>query len=98
MAVEDFFKDYFETALEPGELLAEIQVPNPPANTGTTFKKFSKVASDYAIVSTAVSITMNSETGICAGVRIALGAVAPIPMRAKRVEKYWGYRRTISCR
>lgn len=87
MGIEGFFKDYFETALKPDELLTEIQVPNLPPDTGIAFKKFSKVMGDYAIVSAAVSITISSKTGTCADVRIALGGVASVPMRAKQAEK-----------
>jgi carbon-monoxide dehydrogenase medium subunit len=87
VAVEDFFKYYLEPALEPGELLSEIQVPNLSPNTGTAFKKISKVTGDYAIASVAVSITIGPKKGSCANVRIGLGGVSSIPLRAKRAEK-----------
>lgn len=86
IASEDFSKDYFETALEPFELLTEIQVPPLPPNTGTAYSKFSIIEGDYAIVSVAVSITLSPD-GQCNNARIVLGAVAPIPIRAKRAEK-----------
>jgi len=40
-----------------------------------------------AIVGVAVSITLGPNDGICTDVRIALGAAAPVPMRAERAEK-----------
>ena len=86
-AVEDFSLDYFETALEPGELLTEIQVPAVPPHTGTAYTKFNVIQSDLATVGVAVSITLGSSDGICQDIRIALGASAPIPMRAKQAEE-----------
>jgi len=87
MAVEDFSKDYFETALQSDEILTEIQVPNPPPSTGTVYRKFSLLEGDYALVSAAVSITLSSKGDTCSDARIVLGAAAPVPMRAVRAEK-----------
>jgi len=86
MAVEDFSLDYFETALEPGELLTEIVVPPVPPHTGIAYTKFNVLDSDLATVGVAVSITLSSNDGICQDVRIALGAAAPTPIRAKQAE------------
>jgi len=86
MAVEDFSLDYFETALEHNELLTEIQVPAAPPHTGTAYTKFNVIESDLATVGVAVSITLRSGDGVCQDVRIALGASAPTPMRAKQAE------------
>ncbi len=86
MAIEDFFLDYFEVALEPGELLTEIQVPATPPRTGTAYTKFNVIESDLATVGVAVSITLGSSDGVCQDVRIALGAAAPTPRRAKQAE------------
>ncbi len=86
-AIEDFSLDYFETALEPGELLTEIQVPVVPPHTGTAYTKFTVIESDLATVGVAVSITLGSSDDICQDVRVALGAAAPTPMRAKQAEE-----------
>jgi len=87
VAVEDFSTDYFETALKPDEILTEIQVPNPLPHTGTAYTKFTKRVGDMAIVGTAVSVTLNPKDGTCQDSRIALGAVAPVPMRAREAER-----------
>jgi carbon-monoxide dehydrogenase medium subunit len=83
---EDFTLDYFETALEPGELLVEIQVPPPMPRTGTAYSKFNIIESDMATVSAAVSVTLGSGDGVCSDARIVLGAAAPAPRRAKEAE------------
>ncbi len=86
IAAGEFPTDYFETVLEDDELLTEIQVPNPPPYTGTVYTKFTKREGDMAIVGVAVSITLSSRNGTCNNARIALGAVGPVPMRARRAE------------
>jgi carbon-monoxide dehydrogenase medium subunit len=86
MEVLEFFKDYFETALHHDEILTEIQVPSPPPCTGTAYSKFNLIENDYAIVSAAVSITLNLKNNTCNDTRIVLGAAAPIPIRAKKAE------------
>ena len=85
--VEDFFLDYFETALEHGELLSEIQVPTISPDTGTAYTKFNVIESDMATVGVAVSITLASQNGHCKDVRIVLANCAPKPMRAKKAEE-----------
>jgi carbon-monoxide dehydrogenase medium subunit len=82
--IEDFFLDYFESALQPGELLTEIQVPALAPKTGSAYTKFNIIKSDLATAAVAVSITLSNDT--CKDVRISLGAVAPVPMRAKKAE------------
>jgi carbon-monoxide dehydrogenase medium subunit len=86
MPIEDFCRDYFENALEPGELLTEIQVPPSPPRTGAAYTKFNVIESDLATVGVAVSVTLGAGDGVCQDIRIALGASAPTPMRAKKAE------------
>jgi len=86
MLVEDFFLDYFETALKHGELLREIQVPRISPNTGTAYAKFTVIENDMATVGVAVSVTLASKDGHCNDIRITLANSAPKPMRAKEAE------------
>ncbi len=83
--IDLFFTGPGETALKNDEILIEIQVPKPPIGTGTTFLKAKRVAVDLAKVNVAVALTVKEN--ICQNVRIALGAVAPTPMRAKKAEE-----------
>lgn len=85
MPVEDFCLDYFETALQPGELLVEIQVPAAPPHTGTAYYKFNIIESDMATVGVAVSLTLDGGE-VCEDTRIVLGACGPTPVRARRAE------------
>jgi carbon-monoxide dehydrogenase medium subunit len=85
MPVEDFFKDYYETALEHDELLTSIQIPAIPAGMGIAYTKFNVIESEMPAVSAAVSLRLAADD-TCEDVRIALGAVAPVPLRAKKAE------------
>jgi carbon-monoxide dehydrogenase medium subunit len=75
-----FFRGIFETAIEPGELLTEIQVPKPAAPAAWSFQKFNKRAIDFAIVGVAVQGTGGPGTGV------ALINMGSTPLRATAVE------------
>lgn len=83
--IKDFFKT-MRNVLRPNEVVKEIKVPRPPEGCKQRFLKFRlRKAIDFAIVSVASVITI--EDGICQDARIALGAVAPTPIRATRAEE-----------
>jgi aerobic carbon-monoxide dehydrogenase medium subunit len=71
----DFFAGYFETALEPDEMLVEIRVPRTGPN-GAHYEKFVRRTNDWAIVAVAT----------VAG-RVALANMGSTPIRALAVEK-----------
>jgi carbon-monoxide dehydrogenase medium subunit len=74
--------------LKPEELLVEIQVPPPLANTRARYHKHSTRGSiDLAIVNVAVVVSLEAGGKVCKDIRIALGAVAPTPMRARKAEE-----------
>ncbi|MBI4288314.1 MAG: xanthine dehydrogenase family protein subunit M [Chloroflexi bacterium] len=85
VAAESFFAGPSATVLEPGEILAEIQIPEVPRRSaGVYIKHTLRRAMDLAIVGVAVAITLQDDT--CHNVRIALGAVAPTPIRVPGAE------------
>ena len=85
--VEDFFKGPDRTVLDSNELVSEIQIPPPSSKAyGTYIKHTLRREMDLAIVGVAVWFVLDSKKNICKDVKIALGAVAPIPMRAKKAE------------
>lgn len=83
--VDEFFVDTFSTALEPAELLTEIRIPNPEARSGGAYKKLKRKTGDFAIVSVAAQLTLDT-AGTISKVRLSLGAVGPKPLRARRAE------------
>lgn len=83
--VDEFFTDYYETALEAGEVLTDILVPLPAAGSACAFLKFlPRTADDYATV--AASASLRLDNGVCRDVRLALGSAGPTPIRARRAE------------
>ena len=82
-----FFRDYYETALEPGELVTAVTVPPLPPASGAAFIKFlPRSAEDYATVAVAATVTLEAGGERCREARIALGSVAPTPLRAAKAE------------
>lgn len=75
-----------QTVLGPGELFTTIRVPVPALRSGNAFARFSpRSAMDIGIVSAAASVTLDAD-GRCVDCRIALGAVSPVPLRARLAE------------
>ena len=85
IAIDDFFVDLFENALDDNEILTEIRIPTPGANSGGAYVKVERKVGDYAISAVAVQLTMNGD--VCTAARIGLTNVSPVPMRAKDAEQ-----------
>ncbi|MFO1363962.1 MAG: xanthine dehydrogenase family protein subunit M [Burkholderiales bacterium] len=85
VALEDFFIGPGRTVLAPGELVTEVVVPPPAPRTGKHYIKHGRrKAMELATVGVAVALTL--ERDACRDIRIALGAVAPTPIRARAAE------------
>ena len=85
--MDEFFKDYYETILNPDELITEVMVPKLPPNSGAAYIKFlPRTADDYATVSAAAVLTLDKSNKTIADVRIALGSVGVTPIRATAAE------------
>jgi CO/xanthine dehydrogenase FAD-binding subunit len=83
---EEFFLTYLTTSLEPSEILLEIKIPTLAQNTGWSFVELARRTGDFAIVGVATLLFME-QGGICKAARIALGGVAPTPVRATEAEE-----------
>ncbi|MEE8304068.1 MAG: xanthine dehydrogenase family protein subunit M [Candidatus Tectomicrobia bacterium] len=87
MALDGFFTDYYETVLEPEELITEVRVPLPPSHTASAYLKFlPRSADDYATVGVAATVRIDPSTGACEDCRIAMGCVGVTPLRAHQAE------------
>ena len=83
--LDRFFKGVRRTALDGG-LLVEIVIPAPPRAAGRaawSFQKLGRLQSDIAVVNAATGVVVGRD-GRCTWARIALGAVAATPLRARR--------------
>jgi len=83
---DDFFKDLFETALEPGEVITQIIFPLPAAHTGSSYMKLENKASHYAVVGCAAVITLGND-GTCTAASIAITGASTVVTRASAVEQ-----------
>ena len=83
--IDQFFTGPGETVLRSNELLTEIQIPTTLKNSGSAFLKLGRRAAyTLSIVSVAALVTV--EDRVFRDVRIALGSVAPTPIRARKTE------------
>jgi aerobic carbon-monoxide dehydrogenase medium subunit len=83
--ISNFFTGPNQTMVSADEIMTEIQLPVLPAGTRGKYLKLSpRRAMDLALVGVAVLAVIGSRS--FEDVRIALGAVAPTPIRAKQAE------------
>lgn len=80
-----FFVDYRKTALQEGELLTHVLVPLVGRPLPGRFEKIGlRNADAISVMCAACEIELDGT--LCVAARIALGAVAPVPLRAFAVE------------
>ena len=86
--LENFFRGPKESVLQKNELMKEVFIPQPgDVASGKYLKLMRREAMDLALVGVAACLTMDASRKICKGVRIALGAVAPTPIRVPQAEE-----------
>ena len=85
--LSEFFKGPGLTAMEKGEIFKEILVPVPPANSAAVYRKISHRSKvDIAIFNVGVMLVITDNK--IEDVNIFLGAVAPIPLKARKTEEF----------
>jgi len=85
IAADDFFTDFYTTAMNAQEILTEVRVPLPAAGAGTAYVKLPHPASGYVVVS-AGALIVRQASGACASARVAIGGVGSAPIRATLAE------------
>ncbi|MCL6479082.1 MAG: xanthine dehydrogenase family protein subunit M [Peptococcaceae bacterium] len=87
LPLEEFFTGPGKTVIKQDEILSAIIIPDRDRPfTGSTYFKFGlRRSGALAVVGVAAAVTMDGD--VCKEARIALGAVAPVPMRAKKAEE-----------
>jgi carbon-monoxide dehydrogenase medium subunit len=74
VAAREYYLSPYETAAEPGEVLAAVRVPLPPAGHGWAYEKLKRKVGDYATAAAAVILTVSG--GAIATCAISLTNVA----------------------
>jgi xanthine dehydrogenase small subunit len=85
LALEDFFLAYRQTALQPGEFLESILVPEPPPDLAFACYKISK-RFDQDISAVMAGFGLLLDGGIVRAARLAYGGMAGTPKRAAAAE------------
>jgi CO/xanthine dehydrogenase FAD-binding subunit len=83
---QDFFMGMFTTALEPDEILVEIELPASPSRTGWSFMEVAPRAGDYALMGVAALVTLD-ENKRCEHSRLVYLNAGEGPVEAKEAEK-----------
>lgn len=81
---DDFFKELYETAIGPQEILSAIRIPAASTTSRIGFAEFAMRRGDYAMVGLAA--TARADGKGLADVRLAYFGVGATPVRAKRAE------------
>lgn len=88
VAVGDLFKDYFETVLEPQEILTSIIIPAPPLRSGSAYLRLcTRSAADLPCVTVGVQVSLDATGERCEDASIVLGAMGSTPIRARAAEE-----------
>lgn len=85
LPLESFFTGAKQTELKSDEILTGIRVPQPDPRTACSFQKMMRASVDIALVSSTCRLTVDDD-GRITRARIALGAVAPTPIRSAGAE------------
>ena len=87
VSLKDFFLGVRRTARQPHELVTSVRVPLPPPGSASAFYKIGlREADAIAVASGAVRVDRDGDDR-CRLARIALGSVAPTPIRAYEAER-----------
>jgi aerobic carbon-monoxide dehydrogenase medium subunit len=83
IAAQEFYRDTFVTALDPAEILTEVQVPKAQPGDGGAYLKMERKVGDFAIAAVAVHLHVDSH-GTVTNASIALTNVGPTALLASK--------------
>ena len=84
IAVEDFCTGPSKNVLQPGELMVSLHIPPPVPHSGARYIRFiPRNEMDIAVVGAGVSVVLDESNSTFTEARIALAAVAPVPLFVK---------------
>jgi carbon-monoxide dehydrogenase medium subunit len=84
--IAEFFVAFYETAIEPAEIVTGVRVPIPPAGSAGVYEKYvTRSSEDRPCVGVAALVRLAGD-GTAADVRVAVGAAAETPQRFPELE------------
>jgi carbon-monoxide dehydrogenase medium subunit len=85
--LDSIFRGPGKISLAPNELLMEIEIPVPPTHSaGCYLRHTPRDEMDIAVVGVAAFLVLSPHSKVCREARIAVGAVAPTPIRVPQAE------------
>ena len=85
MAVEEFILASRSTALQPGELLVEVRLPEPAPRSGSAYLKFGITSNGRPVIGVAAAVTLDG--GACADASVVVSGLPCGPYRATTAER-----------
>jgi aerobic carbon-monoxide dehydrogenase medium subunit len=82
----DFFSTFFTTELAADEMLERVRIPARAPGDRWWFSEVTRRAGDFALTSVAILGDIEAD-GTCRSIRIVLGGVADVPVRAREAEQ-----------
>ena len=83
--LEEFFIGPGKTVLAPDQILTKVKFSKPAANQGGAFLKLGKRKA-MAIATASVAVLVTVDNNCLTDLRICLGSVGPVPLRARKTE------------
>lgn len=85
--IREFIVGFYETDLEPSEIVTGVRVPLPSQGTGGAYEKYiTRSSEDRPCVGVAALVRLEPDGQTCADLRVAVGAAAETPQRFDDVE------------
>jgi carbon-monoxide dehydrogenase medium subunit len=84
----EFFRGFYETALEPSDIVTGVRVPIPPSGSRGAYEKYvTRSKEDRPCLGAAAIVRLGADGRMCEDLRVAVGAVAEVPQRFREVEQ-----------
>ena len=85
ISITDFFVDYYETSLQPGEMVTALLLPMIHQDADAIHLKVTRVEGDFATIS--ISLVLSLEGPQCTYARVAVGSAGPVPLHEDEADK-----------
>jgi len=86
VALRDFFRGFYTTALEPNEILTEVIIPHLPASARSAYHKYTSVSAEGRPCVAVGAVADFDPEGKCFDLKIAVGAAVETPQRIESAE------------